>query len=209
MNSGIVVVGAGGHAKVCIESLRAMGEQVDFCVGDVDSVTSCVGVPVLKGDEHLAHLRATHSRAFVAVGSNRLRARLAGMVTDLGYELVNAINPHAIISPSVQFGLGVAVMAGVVINAEAKVESLAIINTGATVDHDCSIGRAAHIGPQSGLAGCVVVGAQSFLGVGVRVIPEISIGSNVTVGAGGVVISNIGDDLTVVGVPARSINVER
>ncbi|QIE24849.1 acetyltransferase [Caballeronia sp. SBC2] len=209
MNRGIVVVGAGGHAKVCIELLRAMGEHVDYCVGGSDGPLSCVGVPVLHGDEHLSKLRGDHYRAFIAIGSNRVRARLATIATGLGYELVNAISPSAVISSTVSFGSGVAVMAGAVINAEAFVDSLAIVNTGATVDHDCRIGHAAHIAPQCGLAGCVSVGAQSFLGIGARVIPDKVIGSHVIVGAGGVVISDIGDGLTVVGVPARPINVKR
>ncbi|MGA7813225.1 acetyltransferase [Caballeronia sp.] len=206
MVKGIVVVGAGGHAKVCIESLRAMGELVDFCVGDENSPDSCVGVPVLVGDDNLARLRSEgYEKAFIAIGSNRLRERLAKLATDQGYRLVNAINPHAIISPSVTFGNGVAVMAGAVINAEAAIESLANINTGATIDHDCRIGRAVHIAPQCGLAGNVVVGDQAFLGIGARVIPEIKIGANVTVGAGGVVIQDIDSGKTVVGIPVRPI----
>jgi UDP-perosamine 4-acetyltransferase len=209
MTRGIIVVGAGGHAKVCIELLRAMGEHVDFCVGGDDSSPTCVGVPVLKGDDNLDRLRESHHRVFIAIGSNRLRARLGAVALDLGYELVNAISPTAVISASVRMGSGIAVMAGAIINAEAFIDSLAIINTGATIDHDCRIGHAAHIAPQCALAGCVTVGAQSFLGVGTRVIPDKAIGSNVTVGAGGVVISDIGDSLTVVGIPARPINVKR
>jgi UDP-perosamine 4-acetyltransferase len=204
--SGVIVVGAGGHAKVCIESLRGMGEQVDFCVGDAQSQSVCVGVPVLSGDEHLERLHAEgYRRAFIAIGSNRLRERLADLAIAQGYELVNAISQHAVISPSVKLGTGIAVMSGAIINAEASIDSLAIINTGACVDHDCKIGKAAHVAPQCGLAGNVSVGSKSFLGIGSRVIPEISIGSGVMVGAGSVVITDISDDQTVVGVPARPL----
>jgi len=209
MSMGLVLVGAGGHAKVCIELLRSMGEEVDYCVGDESSPASCIGVPVLKGDENFVRLRGEgYSRAFVAIGANSVRARLADIVTSLGYELVNAISPKSMVSPTARLGSGVAIMSGAVINAEVFIDSLAIINTGATVDHDCKIGRAAHIAPQCGLAGNVTVGAQSFLGIGSRVIPDVSIGNNVTVGAGGVVIANIGSDVTVAGVPVRLINVK-
>lgn len=205
---GIVVVGAGGHAKVCIELLRAIGEDVAYCIGAADSPDpdECVGVPVLKGDDNLERLRdAGHSRVFIAIGSNRLREHLANVAVELGYQLVNAISPQAIVSPTVRLGIGIAVMAGAVINADASIADLAIINTGATIDHDCEIGKAAHIAPQCGLAGNVVVGKSSFLGVGCLVIPEVEIGDQVTVGAGGVVISNIDSGTTVVGVPAKKI----
>ncbi len=206
MQKGVVVIGAGGHAKVCVELLRAMGAEVDYCIGGDSSVRTCVGVPVLHGDEHIGRLRESgYQSAFVAIGSNRLREKLAATVVEHGYCLVNAISPLAVISPSARLGSGIAIMAGAIVNAESTVADLAIINTGATVDHDCNIGRAVHIAPQCGLAGNVSVGDGSFLGIGCKVIPEQSIGANVVLGAGSVVISPIPDGVTAVGVPARVI----
>ena len=206
MEKGIVVVGAGGHAKVCIESLRAMGKQVDYCIGEASDRELCLGVPILTGDENLKRLRDEgYEIAFIAIGSNRLRKRLGELATGIGYRLTNAIHPGSVVSPTAKLGVGVAVMAGAVINAEASIGALSIVNTGATVDHDCVIGAAVHIAPQCGLAGNVNVRDFSFLGVGTRVIPNIHIGTNVTVGAGAVVISDIDDGMTVVGVPARLI----
>jgi UDP-perosamine 4-acetyltransferase len=207
MRSMVVVVGAGGHAKVCIELLQAMGEEVAYCVGGDDSPDRCVGITVLKGDENLLRLReAGYARLFVAIGSNKLRSRLATLAVGQGYQLVNAISPQAVISPTVHLGSGVAVMAGAIINAEAKVGDLVIVNTGATIDHDCQIGKAVHIAPHCGLAGSVLVGRQSFLGIGCKVIPEISIGENVILGAGSVVIHDITSNVTAVGVPAQVIH---
>ncbi|MFA6230595.1 MAG: acetyltransferase [Rhodanobacter sp.] len=206
MRNGIVVIGGGGHAKVCVELLRAMGEIVDYCIGGEDSADACAGVPVLKGDEHIERLREIgYQEAFVAIGCNRLRERLAALAVGQGYRLVNAVSPGASISPSARLGLGVAIMAGVVINADATISDLAIINTGATIDHDCHIGRAAHIAPQCGLAGNVTVGAGSFLGIGCKVIPGLSIGEHATLGAGSVVISHIPASVIAVGVPAGII----
>jgi len=206
VNHGIVVVGASGHAKVVIELLREMGAKVDFCVGEDGSPDSCLGVPVLKGDAHLERLREEgYSRAFVAVGSNEARARLGESVQRLGYELVNAISPRAVLSPTVRIGKGVAIMAGAVVNAESVIGDLAIVNTGATVDHDCQLGAAVHIAPQCGLAGNVTVGAGSFLGIGCKVIPRVRIGAGVTVGAGSVVVRPLPDGVLAMGVPARPV----
>lgn len=204
MKQGIIIIGAGGHAKVCIELLRAMGESIDYCIG-ADSSLQCLGVPVLQGDANLARLRdAGYSKIFIAIGANNLRVQLANIAGELGYQLVNAMSPQAIISPTVQLGVGIAVMAGAVINAETVIGDLAIINTGATVDHDCQIGKACHIAPQCGLAGNVSIGERSFLGIGCKVIPNISIGVNVMIGAGSVVVSDIEQDLTAMGIPARA-----
>lgn len=206
MSSAIIMIGAGGHAKVCIELFQAMGEEVAYCVGGENSPTACIDVPVLSGDANLIRLReAGYSRLFVAIGSNRHRERLATFAMEQGYQLVNAISPQAIISPTAKFGSGIAVMAGAVINAETTIADLAIINTGATVDHDCRIGKAVHIAPQCGLAGNVTVGNLSFLGIGCKVIPDIEIGEQVTIGAGGIVISPVESGATAIGVPARVV----
>jgi UDP-perosamine 4-acetyltransferase len=206
MKSGIVVVGAGGHAKVCLELLHEMGEKIAYCIGGSESAEDCGGILVLKGDDHLVRLREEgYFRLFVAIGSNRIRQNLASLCIALGYELVNAISPRAIVSPTALIGRGVAIMGGAVINAESVIADLAIINTGAIIDHDCSIGAVTHIGPQCGLAGNVIVGRESFLGIGCKVIPGIRIGENVLVGAGAVVISDIGSGTTAVGMPAKVV----
>ena len=193
------MVGAGGHAKVCIELLRAMGEHVDYCVDTGDSPDSCVGVAVLKGDDNLRRLRHDgYSKAFIAIGSNQLRERLASFAVAQGYQLVNAISPQSTISPTAQLGSGIAVMAGAIVNAEATIADLVIINTGATVDHDCQIGKAVHIAPRCALAGNVIVGNRSFLGIGCKVVPEVKIGGNVTIGAGAIVIRDVPSGATVV-----------
>lgn len=207
MKQGVVIVGAGGHAKVCIELLRAMGTPVACCIGGEDSGESCLGVPVFKGDDHLARLRQEgHAFAFVAIGSNALRQRLASAAKALGYELVNAISPTAVVSPSVRLGKGIAIMAGAVVNADTSIADLAIINTSASVDHDGDIGEAAHIAPQCGLAGNVTVAARAFLGVGCKVIPGVSIGTDVVAGAGSVIISDIASNTRIAGVPAKNLN---
>jgi UDP-perosamine 4-acetyltransferase len=207
MKNDVVVVGGGGHAKVCIELLRAMGERVAICVEASDSpIAECMGVPVIHGDHQLRALaEAGYRRAFVAVGANVRRVELADLVLGLGFDLVNAISPHAVLSSTARIGRGVAIMPSVVVNADAEIDDLAIINTGATIDHDCRIGRAAHVAPQCGIAGGVRIGACSFLGVGTVALPGVSVGRFVTVGAGAVITTSLPDSVLAVGVPARII----
>jgi len=207
MSEGVVIVGAGGHAKVCIELFRASGVQVACCIGNADSTEdTCLGVPVLKGDVHLERLRAEGSAfAFVAIGANAVRQKLAASATALGYELINAISPAAVVSPTARLGKGIAIMAGAVINADTRIADLAIINTSASVDHDGDIGEAVHIAPQCGLAGNVTVGARSFLGIGSKVIPGVHIGQDVISGAGSVIVSDIESHSRIAGVPARNL----
>jgi UDP-perosamine 4-acetyltransferase len=50
----------------------------------------------------------------------------------------------------------------------------------------------------------VLIGERTFLGIGTKVIPNVIVESDSIVGAGSVVISNIGRGVTALGVPARS-----
>ncbi len=202
----VVVVGAGGHAKVCIEILVLAGHEIAACVGLPGDPQDCLGHEVVYGDERLKDLWADGvRRAFVALGPNRLRCRLGEYATDIGFEIVNAIHPRSVISPSATLGRGIAIMAGAVVNAATSIDDLCIINTGATVDHDCRLGQAVHVAPQVGIAGNVAIGDRTFLGIGSRVIPDLRIGADVTIGAGAAVIRDLEDNARVVGVPAKPI----
>ena len=207
----VVIIGSGGHAKVVIELIRAEGRyQVKGCTGLGESGFVLGDVPILGTDSVLPAMLANGAKkAFVAIGDNHLRLRLLAQVLEMGFELINAVSPNAVVSPSAILGRGIAIMAGAIINASAEIGDGAIINTNAGVDHDCRIGRGAHIGPGSTLAGNVEIGCESFLGARTCVIPGVRIGSRAIVGAGSVVVRDIPDDVTAMGVPAHISNVRR
>jgi UDP-perosamine 4-acetyltransferase len=204
----LVIVGAGGHAKVIVELLRAAHPGLAL-IGFTDrdaAPRTVLGLPVLGGDEMLQRLRAEGvEAAFVALGDNAVRAELGDRLQMLGYRLPTVVSPRAAVSPSARLGVGVAVMAGAVINADAEIAELAIINTGAVVDHDVQVGRAAHLGPGCAVAGGVRIGARTLLGVGASVAPGVTIGADVVVGAGACVVQNLPDGVVAVGVPARPV----
>jgi UDP-perosamine 4-acetyltransferase len=206
----IVVVGAGGHAKVVLESLAA--SEVNEIVGLTDPDrgkwgTLLGGYPVLGGDDVLPTLRGEGvDGAIIALGANRLRSRLFEHAIALGFKMVNAIHPRSWISPSARIGDGVVVMAGAVINANARIGDNVIINTGATVDHDCHVGNHAHIAPGCHLGGNVQVGTGTLVGIGASVIPDKRIGQWSIVGAGAVVVRDLPDNCIATGVPAAVKN---
>ncbi|MCE5310919.1 MAG: acetyltransferase [Acidobacteriales bacterium] len=203
MKEPVIVLGAGGHAKVVIEILEEQERfQIAGCVSR-DPGGELLGVPILGDDGILPALHADGLRkAFVAIGDNRARLDAMERAAAAGFELVNAVSRHSVISPRVSLGRGVAVMPGAVVNVLSRIGDGAIINTGATVDHDCDIGRCAHVAPGTNLAGSVVIGEGVFLGIGSRVLPCVTVGAWTTVGAGAVVISDLPGGVTAIGVPA-------
>ena len=207
MESGLVVVGAGGHARVVLEAIRAGGIfRVIGLVDPAPAAPTLLGVPVLGDDAILPVLRRDGvGVAVVALGSNTLRERIGRRLRELGFALPAIIHPSALLSPSASTGEGVVVMARAVIGTQTAIGDLAIINTGAVVDHDNRIGIAAHIAPGCALAGDVHVGDRTLIGVGSAVRPGIRIGADAVIGAGAAVVADVADGAVVVGTPARRL----
>lgn len=203
---GVWVVGAGGHAKVIISALQALGQHI---LGLLDDDCSMHGKQIL-GQEVLGSLeliRNTDCFAICGIGNNIIRKRIANEFCHVKW--ISVIHPAAFVHDSVKVEEGSVIFAGSIIQPDTVIKKHAIINTGATIDHDCLINDFVHIGPGVHLAGTVSVGEGSFLGIGSAVIPNLSIGSWTTFGAGSVVIKSMGDNLKAKGVPAKSYETEK
>lgn len=200
----VVVVGAGGHARVVAEALlpRAAAGHLS----PEPAVDARLG-PHLGGDDAIpALIGAGHAFAlglgFVDAAGATRRAGLLDLLA--GAELVTVVHAAATVSPSAMVGAGTFVAAGAVLGADSRVGRAAIVNTGTLVDHHCVIGDNVHVAPGATLSGGVTVGANTLIGVGTTVIQGVTIGSGVVVGAGAVVVSDLPDGVTAVGVPART-----
>ncbi len=207
----VVVVGAGGHAKVIIELIQAQGCYRVVGLIDADPTPRMVlGVQVIGADRDLPRLRGSGvNKAFVALGDNRLRLAIGRDLERIGFEIINAISPAAVISSSAQLGHGVAIMAGAVVNAATTIGDFAIVNTCASIDHDTMIGEGAHIGPGCALAGNVIVDRLACLGVGTSATPRTTVGEGALVGAGACIVRDIPAAAVARGVPARVVSFQQ
>jgi len=208
--SRLLILGAGGHAKVVAETAISSGQfsEVAFlddrCSGP-DPLPSLLSFPVL-GPLALA-LEPAHREQFasaaVAFGNATARLNWIEQLDAAGYGLPVLIHPTAWVSPSAQIASGSVVFAQAAVQAQAMIGAGAILNTGCSVDHDAQLAGAVHICPGARLAGEVQVGARSWVGIGASVIQQVRIGSDVTVGAGAAVVRDLPDGVTAVGVPAH------
>jgi sugar O-acyltransferase (sialic acid O-acetyltransferase NeuD family) len=208
----VLIVGAGGHGRVVLDILRCSGlhRPIGFLDADPSRNGSTIhGLPVLGQVNLLPKLKLQKTRgAIVAIGDNRARASYADILRQEEFELVNAIHPSANVSKTASLGVNVVVAAGAVIGTDSEIGDCVIVNTSAVIDHECKIEPAAHICPAAALAGRVHVGEMAFIGLGSRIIQCLSIGRQATVGAGAVVIGDVPDLATAVGVPARVIKLD-
>ncbi|MBI1184758.1 transferase [bacterium] len=204
MRNRVLIIGAGGHAKVVAEIVQQQGHTLLGFLDDDERLIgeSVLGIPVLGSISSWKNL--DFDGILIGIGDNHVRYKIKqelSAIEDLCW--IEARHPSSIVSPTVLLGTGTTIVAGAVINVHAKVGSHCIINTGATIDHDCEIGDYSHMGPGVNLAGGVSIGEGVFIGTGATVIPGCKIGDWTIVGAGATVISDIPAHITVVGTPAK------
>jgi sugar O-acyltransferase (sialic acid O-acetyltransferase NeuD family) len=218
MTGDVVLWGASGHAKVLRELLEGMRLLALF---DNDSavVSPFADVPIFHGQEGFARWRAQRQAAsppasvacLVAIGGDRgaIRVAIQRELADAGLTPIVARHRTAFVAASARLGAGSQVLAQSAIGVEAVLGDACIVNTGATVDHECRLGHGVHVCPGAHLAGCVVVGDDVMIGTGAIVLPRITIGDGARVGAGAVVTRDVPPGVTVVGNPAHPIERRR
>lgn len=199
----VIVIGAGGHAKVLADLLIAAGRNVLGCID-----------PKLRAGEHwyrnicclgddaaVAQYGVDEVELVNGIGSlpkqPNHRKVIFLLFQSKGYAFATLVHPTAIVSPSAKLAEGVQVMAGCIVQAGCKIQQNVIVNTRASIDHDSVIAAHCHISPGAVLCGQVQVGENSHVGANATVIQGINIGTGAVVAAGTTLVKDLADGLLV------------
>jgi UDP-perosamine 4-acetyltransferase len=208
----VVLVGAGGHARVLLSLLKLQQRPV---LALLDDDTSLHGKPlgqdtltVSGGLEGITQYPPDSVELVNAIGSAHrptTRQTVYEKYSKAGYAFATLIHPAAVIASEATIESGVQVMAGAVIQTNATLKANGLINTAASIDHDTIVGSHTHIAPGATICGGVTIGPCCHIGAGATVVQGVIIGRSVVVGAGATVLGNVPDEQIVAGTPARSI----
>lgn len=204
----IIVLGGGGHAKVVIDMIKRLRVPLKGMV-DPDADTAVLGAEFLGGDDALKNWHPSEvdlANGVGSVGLPELRRELYDRFVGEGYFFPPLVHPASVMGEDSGAAAGAQIMAGAVVQAGADIGENAIVNTRASVDHDCRIGPHSHIAPGATLSGNVRVGEQVHVGTGATVIQGIAIGDRAVIAAGAVVTEDVAADAHVAGVPARAMS---
>jgi len=192
----ILLIGAGGHARSCIDVIESVGQfEIAGVVEKDESMTNAnLGYPIIGTDNDLDNLRKEYEFSLITVGqikSPAIRVKLFQLLKELGFTLPAIISPHAYVSKHAQIGEGSIIMHGAIVNTNAKIGINCIINNKSLIEHDAVIGDHCHIATGGIINGEVFVGNETFIGSGAVTKQCISIGNNCIVSAGIVLKSDV------------------
>jgi sugar O-acyltransferase (sialic acid O-acetyltransferase NeuD family) len=207
----VVVLGASEHSKVVLDVIEREGKY--GIAGLIDTHKPAGGVlagyPILGAEEVMLAMfqRGEIAGAIIAIGDNWTRCRVAEKVKSSApdFKFISAIHPSAQIAGRVSIGEGTVVMAGVVVNPDSVIGRHCIVNTKASLDHDCVMGDFSSLAPGVTTGGVVRIGAFSAISLGANIIHGKTIGAHTIVGAGALVLDDIPDHCVAYGVPAKVI----
>lgn len=200
MNKKIIIMGAGGHAKVIADIIIKSGDQLLGFLDD-NQIGSLIGYPIL-GKLSDSIIYKDSAEFIIGIGNNMIRNTISSQYDLTWY---TAIHPSTQIGMNVHIGKGSALMANSVINTCAVIGKHCIINTATVVEHDNVIGDFVHLSPNVTLGGSVKIGNYVHVGIGATIINNLMICDSTLVGAGGIVLKNIEEKGTYVGVPVKKV----
>jgi sugar O-acyltransferase (sialic acid O-acetyltransferase NeuD family) len=197
----IVIFGAGDQGTIVADILQSSGIVPVAFADDTPSLhgTSVLGIPVIGASVNAIE----HDAVIVAIGDNYARRMVTERMLAAGETLATAIHPFASIAPSATIGEGSMISAGALVLPRVILGRGVLLNTKASIDHDSVAGDFTHISAGATVGAKVRIGEETLVALGSSIASRCSVGARSVIGAGAVVVRDIPDDVTALGVPAR------
>lgn len=200
----IVIIGNGGFAKEAkwlIERINKIKPVWNFRgFIDKEKTDGTIGNDsFLFGYNHELYV-------VIAIGEPYIRKKLYCLYKENpNIYFPNIIDPSVLISESVSIGIGNIICANTILTVDISIGDFCIINLGCTVGHDTLVKDFVTINPGVNVSGNVVLNNLVNLGTGTKVIQGKIIGQGTQTGAGAVVVNDLPEKCTAVGVPAKPV----
>ena len=205
----VAIFAAGGLGKVICEALCMEGKHKIAGFFDDKKKGKFCGYPILgRCSEHKKICKKFKIEA-VIIGFGYFYQSVRNLYYTKIFKnkdllFVNAVHPTAVISPLANIGRGIYIGPQVVINPGTKIGDNTVIWAGTIIEHDNIIGKNVFITPGVRTAGYTEIGDNTFIGMGAN-IAGVKIESQVTVGAGSLVLDDVVRSKYIRGVPAKTI----
>lgn len=193
-----IIFGCGGHARSVADVLlfNEPDANIIFVDSNARDGETIFNFPVLKTYD------VVDEKVFIAIGNNAGRVELSNRYKN---NLVNIISKDSYIGrdSSISGSSGIFVGHRAYIGPLCKIEKFSVVNTNASIDHECSVGIGSTIAPNATLCGKVKIGNMVWVGANTAIKENLTINDNTVIGIGSTVVKDIVKSGVYIGCPAR------
>ena len=212
----LYIIGAGGFGKEVAWLVERINEKKKIwnIKGFIDDEESRgdghAGYPIVGSVQFLKEI-AEHSEVYAvcAIGTAQVRKQIIERLKESNVKFAVVVDPSVVVANRVKVGEGAIICANSVLAVDSSIGNHVIINLSCVIGHDDVIEDFVTVHPGVNVSGNVTVGNTSELGTGTKIIQGKTIVPNTIVGAGAVVIKDITESGTYVGVPAKKMIMKR
>lgn len=213
----VAVIGCGGHGRVVMAALIAAGHRVVAATDLFPDRCKKTDPNIEVMTDEALRTKYAPDKILLSLGigsvlptnDQSMTYRTVKSFEKLGYRFVGFTHPTAWVASGAIVAETSQIHAGAIVQPGAIVGDFSIMNTKSSIDHDCCVGSFCHICPGATVSGNVSIGDGSHLGTACTIIQGIRIGSESFVAAGATVVRDVGDGMSVRGVPAKSFFLRR
>jgi sugar O-acyltransferase (sialic acid O-acetyltransferase NeuD family) len=211
MTRPLIILGTGGSAYDALDVIEAINAKFPTweVVGFLDDRT--------PGERHLglevlgpltAAARFERCQFVNVIGSDRsyqLRPQFIARTGLPADRFATLIHPQAGVSSRARVGRGVVINFGASVAGNVTVGDQVWIGPGSVIGHDTVVEAFALLAPAAVVSGRCSIGEASYVGAGATIRQQVRVGPGALIGMGAVVVKDVPPRAVVVGNPARPI----
>ncbi len=184
----IYIIGAGGHAKNCIDIIESdkIFKILYLVDKKINKIKKILNYNIIN-EKSFLNKKLKNGNIVIGIGQIKnpdLRKMIYNFYKKKGFKFPNIISKFSHVSKNSKLGDGILIGHGAVINAFSKIGSNCIINNQSLIEHDVEIGKNCHVSTGVVINGSVKIGSNTFIGSGSIIRESIKIGNNCVIGSG-------------------------
>ena len=207
----IVIIGAGGFGREVawliedINKEKSKWNLLGFIDDNIKKGEVINGYEVIGGCDFLEKKKDIYYTC--AIGASKMRKSIVKKVNKMyNVKAASLVHPSVIIAHNSSVGEGDIICAGNIVTVNVSIGDFNIINLNCTIGHDVISKDFVTLYPSVNVSGGCIINECVEIGTGAKIIQKKMIGKNSIVGAGAVIIKDIKENVTVVGVPGKIIS---